>query len=53
MTRGVDVPNRSVWQKDSVLGEGINFLAKRLLESLLYPIAILGVYLLPKIVTRR
>src|SRR6266403_1372276 len=53
MTRGIDMPNCSVWQKNPVLGEGINSFAKRLLKSLLYPIAILGVDLLPKIVSRR
>src|SRR6266849_8517859 len=53
MTRGIDVPNCSVWQKNSVLGKGINSFAKRLLKSLFYPIAILGVDLLPKIVSRR
>src|SRR6476659_9966159 len=53
MTRGIDMPNCSVWQKNPVLGEGINSFAKRLLKFLLYPIAILGVDLLPKIVSRR
>src|SRR5712672_1290950 len=53
MTRGIDVPNCSVWQKNPVLGEGVNSFAKRILKSLLYPIAILGVDLLPKIVSRR
>jgi hypothetical protein len=53
MTRGIDVPNCSVWQKNPVFGEGISSFAKRLLKSLLYPIAILGVDLLPKIVSRR
>src|SRR3954463_13170753 len=53
MTRGTDLPNCSVWQNNPVLGVGVNFFAKRLLESLLYPIAILGVDLLSKIFSRR
>jgi len=40
MTRGIDVPDCSVRQKNPVLGDGINSFAKRLLKFLLYPIAI-------------
>src|SRR5258708_35115880 len=29
MTRGIDVPNCSVWQKNPVLGDGVNSFAKR------------------------
>src|SRR4051794_37810078 len=53
MTRGTDVPNCSVQQKNPVLGVAVNFCAKRLLEFLLNPLAILGVDLQSKIFSRR
>src|ERR1700693_427857 len=53
MARGLDVPNCAVLEKNPVLGEGINSYAKRLLKFPLYPIAILGVDLLPKTFSRR
>src|ERR1700681_3960465 len=53
MTRGIDMPDCSVRQKNPVLGESISSSAKRLLKSPLYPIAILGMDLPPKIVSRR
>src|SRR6266550_3741906 len=43
MARGTDVPDRSVGQKDPVLGGDIDFFADRLLKSPGHPIAILGV----------
>src|ERR1700726_4846200 len=47
------MPDRSVRSDNPILGEGIHFLAQRLIKSLGYPISILGVDSLQKCFSSR
>src|SRR6202048_162823 len=53
MAGGLDVPDCSIRHKNSILVEAIYSIAERLLPSLVYPIAVLGVDTLPKIFASR